>query len=1192
MSKEEISFLDNDSMRYMEEISDKIQDNRVVLFAGAGLSRNARRKDGNMDKKIPLWEDLSIEMLNRLYGDDETRIENEKRFYLDVADKFEAVYGRDAILHLLEEMLEDPEFDPGEIHQLISRFNWEVITTNFDTLIERGYEFTNKIPNIITADPDLAFLGAPRIFKINGCIKHAREQIIISGEDFRTYSNKKPLIELYVKKCFIEKTVLFVGFSLDDPEFKMIHGWVRDRLLDKRANRFAYSIRLYADEKTKRIWNPRGINFIELYRNGKIDGLSAEERLTSIFRWLYKDQSNNRRTAIAIAEKENNLCIQKKIFLESLSKFEENALSYQSNSILECPDIQAKLEKHLVEAFKLASPYNFFEFCFEDIEFEKKINKNSYKKIIDYFIALLDAYLLGKYREAILYYIFKEIIGHQRENEFFKNQKFSNGIRQIIESFMIGDKSKELNNNPNLWIVAMYIGLGLCLNHKIFPLEFFKTGFSILTKAANGEGEQKLSTNLYYYCYQTLMFIGPFKCAKDMLKICRKTSLQKFEWNIPSDIHFQLEAFLGKRLKHLALFLTVVNKFRTTNKTEAYYKFLLLENFLKEYKNNKELNFSDLFIEDSYQTLSGMFSEKLYEYRKALSEIHYPLESEYYQKSFNAFFHELLKGRSLLCTEISSYLLSLPTFDMAQTEEKVLRNTSIVEIVLLAMIYDILMGERKKQQDLQRFMASMIEKQLIDVSYFLQLLLFRLEGAELEELDQEKDLDNGISRYFVGLVSFISKALAHLEDGDLRLIKEMIQSCLPGLKINKIREAMVEIVGYLAAQLPQDDFSSIYKEIFSLAERDEFESPIFHYLNLTQKDAAALKYPRFRLILDNNLENLGTSKDRDFLVFLLNHKRSDLIPKDEAIENQLDIYINFRVEMDNSDLSLQWLMDLQQFIEKEYISLKKDKVKNGIEKRIKEFFEHAIEYSPFYFDWKYLAEKMIPVYKTFSNFMEPLLVDKIMDGFLKNAIGKDIPMSELSETHANGFAHQLKEIYECPDHKDLKDKTISHAKNLIKKGFYGGGYLGAFWDALENTEKELLSKKMLSMWTPPEEKTIIKAIQATGQFLRYQTDNATMDELSRLVTFTALYSSPCLRIETLKLFSLHAKENTKWFQDYRERILNLLQFLRQEKDLALLRELILFLRTLQPAQITDTIAYLKEKDNTPYAEIRRAAGRV
>ena len=194
MASDRCEFLNQEAKQYLDDLSDKIRKNQVVLFAGGGLSRNAYRKDGKLGAKFPLWADLTERMLIKLYGEHDKRVKKEKYDYLNVTDKFDAEFGRISLYQLLEEALEDSEFEPGPIHQLISRFNWEIITTNFDTLIERGYELTNKTPNLIITDPDLSNKEKPRIFKINGCIKYARDQVIITGEDFRTFAERKPLI--------------------------------------------------------------------------------------------------------------------------------------------------------------------------------------------------------------------------------------------------------------------------------------------------------------------------------------------------------------------------------------------------------------------------------------------------------------------------------------------------------------------------------------------------------------------------------------------------------------------------------------------------------------------------------------------------------------------------------------------------------------------------------------------------------------------------------------------------------------------------------------------------------------------------------------------------------------------------------------------------------------------------------------
>ena len=99
-----------------------------------------------------------------------------------------------------------------------------------------------------------------------------------------------------------------------------------------------------------------------------------------------------------------------------------------------------------------------------------------------------------------------------------------------------------------------------------------------------------------------------------------------------------------------------------------------------------------------------------------------------------------------------------------------------------------------------------------------------------------------------------------------------------------------------------------------------------------------------------------------------------------------------------------------------------------------------------------------------------------------------------------------------------------------------------------------------------------------------------MKELSNRVIYTAFSGSASIKLETCKLFTLHAGENTGWFQEYQEHILNLLPYLIKEKDLSLLREFMEFLRCLDRLKfdwIAETIDYLKEK--APFAEIRRSA---
>jgi hypothetical protein len=206
--------------------------------------------------------------------------------YLDIADEFVTIFGRPALYEFLDEKLEDDEYEPGKIHQLISRLDCEIITTNFDTLIERGYSTANKKINVVYRNDDMNNIKPPRILKINGCIKNARDQIIFNSKDFINFASKKPYIDTFIKHCFITNTVLFVGFSMDDLAFKIIHEWVRDKLIDPDAHRIAYSIQFSIDKNKKKFWDSQGIRFIELCPEGKLEDSEKSERLCTLFDYL------------------------------------------------------------------------------------------------------------------------------------------------------------------------------------------------------------------------------------------------------------------------------------------------------------------------------------------------------------------------------------------------------------------------------------------------------------------------------------------------------------------------------------------------------------------------------------------------------------------------------------------------------------------------------------------------------------------------------------------------------------------------------------------------------------------------------------------------------------------------------------------------------------------------------------------
>jgi hypothetical protein len=320
--------------------------------------------------------------------------------------------------------------------------------------------------------------------------------------------------------------------------------------------------------------------------------------------------------------------------------------------------------------------------------------------------------------------------------------------------------------------------------------------------------------------------------------------------------------------------------------------------------------------------------------------------------------------------------------------------------------------------------------------------------------------------------------------------------------------------------------------------------------------------------------------------FLLNHSQDELFPKDKQIDQTLKTYIDSKT-LDTAALSLQWLIDLQKFIEKGFIVLDEE-----MKDKVKSFLKAAFTSFPVPYEWSQRARSMIPVYKTFSHLFEPRLLEDIIDGFLKDNRGNAISFAELDDNMREGFAHLLAEVSGSPHYKEpvVKEKVEQHIKNFVKGGFNGGGFAAAFWDILSNAEKKKLSRSILAMWESSSPKNMIDAVETAAEFLKYNTDEATIGELSNRLIYSAFSTSAPVKTVLCQLFSKHAKDNTKWYQNKEAQILNLLPYLRKEKHLDLLRALVQFLTVLKPEQSKETAAYLKT--NAPYAETRRAAKRL
>lgn len=196
------------------------------ILVGAGLSKNAERP-GDDTLEPPLWWELMEEMVERLYPHDKKRAPSNP---LRIAEEFRTYFGQAGLDDFLRTRFPDKSWSPGPLHGALLGLPWsDVLTTNWDTLLERAENTSDVSYEVVRTEADLTHARSPRIVKLHGTIGDPGP-LIFAEEDYRTYPVKHAAFVNLARQVFIENELCLVGFSGDDPNFLQWAGWVRDHL--------------------------------------------------------------------------------------------------------------------------------------------------------------------------------------------------------------------------------------------------------------------------------------------------------------------------------------------------------------------------------------------------------------------------------------------------------------------------------------------------------------------------------------------------------------------------------------------------------------------------------------------------------------------------------------------------------------------------------------------------------------------------------------------------------------------------------------------------------------------------------------------------------------------------------------------------------------------------------------------------
>ncbi len=204
-------------MTIPNEIQEAIRNNNLVIFAGSGLSTKF---------ELPTWKKLVEEVIAKI---DDKKYEDLLRplsrnlltpiAVLDIMESDE----HKTIKHYIQDSFKIEASQDFSLHTKILELTGAIITTNYDNAFEQACSNT-IIPTVYTSTFNIGEInksGKPYIFKLHGSHTEPDNCIIFSSNYKKLYDGETAAI-LKLKSIFTDKTILFVGFSFNDPDINQI----------------------------------------------------------------------------------------------------------------------------------------------------------------------------------------------------------------------------------------------------------------------------------------------------------------------------------------------------------------------------------------------------------------------------------------------------------------------------------------------------------------------------------------------------------------------------------------------------------------------------------------------------------------------------------------------------------------------------------------------------------------------------------------------------------------------------------------------------------------------------------------------------------------------------------------------------------------------------------------------------------
>ncbi|MDP2362779.1 MAG: SIR2 family protein [Ignavibacteria bacterium] len=206
-------------------LSERLGQKNCILIVGDEIAPTQQAISDLQYLNLP----TKREMLERLRRS-RTYITENMSFSQELSMK-ETAEGRPSILTFIREQYSPNLRNPFPIHDEIARLSLNsIITTNWDSLLEKAFGMSDIPHQVIIGDDDIPLFrsDAVSVIKLFGSLD--RGNIVGTSDDMHDFFPNSPLLGSFIKVICAQRTLLFIGYRLDDPDFLQLFQTIRREL--------------------------------------------------------------------------------------------------------------------------------------------------------------------------------------------------------------------------------------------------------------------------------------------------------------------------------------------------------------------------------------------------------------------------------------------------------------------------------------------------------------------------------------------------------------------------------------------------------------------------------------------------------------------------------------------------------------------------------------------------------------------------------------------------------------------------------------------------------------------------------------------------------------------------------------------------------------------------------------------------